>query len=185
MLFYPEQEISKELSGSERLIWSGVPRKGILLRGSDAFVIPFSILWCGFAIFWESMVVIQGAPFFFMLWGIPFVVIGLYFVFGRFIVEAKQREKTFYGLTSQRIIIISGLFSRKVQSLNLKTLNEITFREKSDGSGSIAFGASNPLFAMFGGMSWPGSSQYLPPSFEMIPNAKDVYEMVRKAQHEA
>lgn len=185
MHFYPEQEISRELSGSERLLWSGAPRKGIMLRGSDAFVIPFSILWCGFAIFWETMVVIQGAPFFFMLWGIPFVVVGLYFVFGRFIVEAKQREKACYGLTSQRIVIISGLFSRKVQSLNLKTLSEITYREKPDGSGTIAFGANNPLFAIFGGMSWPGMSQYLPPCFDLIPNAKEVYEMVRRAQQDA
>lgn len=185
MLHYPEQEISKELSGSEKLLWAGSPRKGLLLRGSDLFVIPFSLLWCGFAIFWETMVVIQGAPFFFMLWGIPFVVIGLYFVFGRFIVEAKQREKTCYGLTSQRIIIISGLFSRKVKSVSLKTLSETTFSEKPDRSGTLTFGANNPLFAMFGGMSWPGMSQHLPPSFELIPNAKDVYEMVRKAQQEA
>ena len=183
-MHFPEQEISKELAGTERLLWTGSPRKGILFRGSDAFLIPFSILWCGFAIFWESMVIIQGAPFFFMLWGIPFVVVGLYFVFGRFIVEAKQREKMAYGLTSQRIIIISGMFSRKVQSLSLKTLSEITFKEKSDGSGTITFGASNPMFAMFSGMSWPGTSQYLPPSFEMITDAKSVYEIVRRAQNE-
>jgi hypothetical protein len=51
----PVPVIEQELSSGERLIWSGQPRCGIRLRGADAFVIPFSILWCGFAIFWEVM----------------------------------------------------------------------------------------------------------------------------------
>jgi hypothetical protein len=49
----PASEIQPELSPGERLLWSGQPRGGIHLRAADAYVIPFSILWCGFAIFWE------------------------------------------------------------------------------------------------------------------------------------
>lgn len=179
------QQINPELSPSERLLWSGMPRGGIFLRGSDLFLIPFSILWCGFAIFWEYSVVTSDAPFFFMLWGVPFVLAGLFFVFGRFIVDARQRARTYYGLTSERVIIVSGLFSKKVVSLNLKGLHEISLAEKPDRSGTITFGANNPLYAMFGGMSWPGMSQYRPPGFEMIPNAKEVHEMIRRAQKEA
>ena len=73
----PSSTVERELSSGEKLLWSGQPRSGIRLRGSDAFAIPFSILWCGFAIFWESMVVRKGAPVFMMLWGIPFVLAGL------------------------------------------------------------------------------------------------------------
>lgn len=185
MQYQAEQQISPELDSSERLLWSGQPREGALFRGVDTFLIPFSILWCGFAIFWEFMVIKSNAPLLFRLWGIPFVIIGLYFVFGRFWVEARQRKKTYYGLTNERIIIISGLFNRKVKSLSIRNLSEVSLSEKSDKSGTITLGASNPMFAMFGGMSWPGMGNFLPPSLEMIPNAKSVYELLRQAQREA
>ncbi|MDH3976785.1 MAG: PH domain-containing protein [Deltaproteobacteria bacterium] len=180
-----EQEFQQELSASERLLWSGKPQTGIVFRGSDVFLAPFSIMWCGFAIYWEFSVVTSNAPFFFMLWGIPFVLVGLYMVFGRFYLDSMQRKKTFYGLTNERIIIISGLFGRKVKNLNLKTLSEVVLKEKSNRSGTISFGAGNPMYSMFGGTGWPGTGQHLPPSFEMIPNVKDVYNMVRNAQKEA
>lgn len=182
MLHNPEQEIVQQLGSSESLLWSGKPRKGIIFRGSDIFLIPFSIMVCGFAIYWEYTAVRLGAPFFFMLWGIPFVLIGLYFVFGRFFFEAKQREKTYYGLTTERIIIISGIMKRKIKTLNLKNLNEVSLSEKSDKSGTITFGESNPLHQLFGGMTWPGMSQYAVPSFEAIDNVRQVHEMIRKAQ---
>ena len=140
----PSSPVERQLSSGEKLVWSGQPRAGIQLRGSDAFVIPFSILWCGFAIFWESMVVRKGAPVFMRLWGIPFVLVGLYFVFGRFIVDAMVRGKTFYGISNERIIIITGLFSQEIKSLNLRTLTDVSLSERSDGSGTITFGRCIP-----------------------------------------
>src|SRR6266850_4236812 len=71
----PASEIERELSSGERLLWSGQPQRGIRLRPSDTFVIPFSLLWCGFAIFWEAGVITTRAPFFFKLWGTPFVLV--------------------------------------------------------------------------------------------------------------
>lgn len=80
----PEDLIRGELGPGESLLWAGRPRQGLVFRAADAFLIPFSIMWGGFAIFWEAGVLAAGAPWFFVIWGIPFVMVGLYIMVGRF-----------------------------------------------------------------------------------------------------
>jgi len=189
----PDSIIKEELGKSERLLWAGQPKQGVTFRGSDALMIPFSLMWGGFAIFWEVMALSMffvadepppvGVAIIFPLFGLPFVLVGLYIIFGRFIVDSKRRAKTFYGLTDQRIIVVSGLFSRKIKSMNLRTLSDVSLSEKSDRTGTITFGPAHPMSAWFGNMSWPGMPQ-AGPSFEMIQDAKKVYEQLREAQSE-
>jgi Bacterial PH domain len=174
-------ELERELSANERLLWSGQPKQGLQLRSSDAFLIPFSLLWGGFAIFWEGGVLSSGAPFFFILWGIPFVAMGVYITIGRFFVDAATRAKTWYAVTNERILIISGLFTRTVKSLPLRTLPEITFEQRNDESGTITFGQSYPFASWYRGISWPGMDQRLAPAFDLVPNARTVYEIIRQA----
>ena len=176
--------LERELSAGEKVLWSGQPLDGLRLRKQDAFLIPFSLLWGGFAIFWEAGVINSNAPFFFRLWGIPFVLVGLYLIVGRFFADAKMRGKTVYGVTNERVLIVSGLFSRNFRSLNLKTLSEINLSEKSDGTGKITFGPSYPIFQN-PGAGWPGFSKYASPSFELIERVRDVYDIIRRAQSES
>ena len=142
-------QIQPELDSGEKLLWAGKPKQGTIFRGSDVFMIPFSLFWGGFAIFWETMVLLiptkeAGAiGIVFPLFGIPFVLVGLYTIFGRFIYDSKKRKKTYYALTDQRAIIVSGLFSRSVKSLNLGSLSDVSLSEKSDKSGTITFGQEN------------------------------------------
>lgn len=171
--------IEAELGIGENLIWSGRPRQGFILRASDGYMIPFSILWCGFAVFWESGVWLTDAPIFFRLWGIPFVFVGLYMVIGRFFIDRKLRSKTFYGITNERAIIVGGLFNKQVTSLSLKNLTDISLTEKANGFGIISFGPP----AQNSTRNWPfGRPQQEPPVFESIPDAKKVYEIIRTAQ---
>jgi hypothetical protein len=177
----PTAEIENQLAPGERLLWSGRPKQGFYLQASDLWTIPFSLMWCGFAIFWEYGVCRSHAPFFFKLWGIPFVLIGLYLVIGRFFVDAQNRSKTLYGVTNTRVIIISGNFSRQIKSLQLRTLSDISLVERSDDRGTIYLGPQNPMGQNLP-PGWPGAGRYAAPAFENIEQAKEVYEIIRKAQ---
>lgn len=188
MNFEAQQAIQKELDPRERLIWAGIPKQGVYFQSSDIVMVPLSLLWGGFAIFWEFMAVTGQksnsgpAGHLFPLFGLPFVIIGLYMIFGRFFYDAKRRSKTFYGLTDQRAIIITGLLGHSIKSLNLATLSDVNLSEKSDMTGTITFGQDNNLAGIFSGNGFPGGQRNMVPKFELIENAKDVYNKLRQLQ---
>ena len=127
------------LGSDERLLWSGQPRQGVILRGSDVLAIPFSLMWGGFAIFWEYQVLTSKAPGFFALWGIPFVAMGLYMVIGRFIYDARKRAATKYSVTNERVVIEINLFGGKITSLDLRNLTDLSLEIDKVGNGTIYF----------------------------------------------
>lgn len=170
------------LDRGEHQLWAGVPRQGLVLHRSDALMIPFSIMWGGFAVFWEASVLRNGAPVFFALFGVPFVLMGLYITVGRFFVDAARRARTAYGVTSERIVIETGAigpFGGSSRSLPLRTMSEVALRERADGSGTITFGPAPPNGFRVGG-AWPGRPEQ--PAFDLIPDARRVYGIIREAQ---
>jgi hypothetical protein len=173
------EEALRDLLGSdEKLLWTGRPRQGLFLRAADAFAIPFSLFWTGFAAGWMILAVQAKNG----LWivGIPLLMIGLYMMAGRFFVDSWQRARTWYGLTNQRVLILS-LFARKnVKSLNLRSQSVITLSERDDGVGSITFGPVPPSWP-YRGAHMPGMSAQ-PPRFDNIPQARTVFEQIRRLQ---
>jgi hypothetical protein len=177
--------VQRELRPDERLIWSGTPGRGLRLRPSDALMIPFSLLWGGFAIFWEYGVLFgldpsgraspSAAPIFMRLWGIPFVLVGLYLIVGRFFSDAFVRARTIYAVTDQRIFILTQVFGMRVRSLSLRTLPEMTLAEKANGSGTITFGASAYGAGAFG-MNRRGDK---PPAFEFVERVRNVHDLIQ------
>jgi hypothetical protein len=180
--FEIENELRAVLGPGEKLVWSGRPGQGIVFQPSDVFFIPFSIIWFAFAIFWETTVVQTGAPFFFKLWGIPFILVGLYMTIGRFFTEARKRSRTYYGITNDRIIIKSGLFNQSVKSLNIKTLSDLSFTQRKNGSGTITLGP--PVYRQwsFKGPDIFGHNKG--PQFEAIQNVKAVYDKIVAIQRD-
>lgn len=180
-----EDEIGRFLEPDEQLLWAGRPKRGFVLRAHDAYMIPFGFLWGGFAIFWVIMVLSMGAPIVMPIFGSFFVVIGLYFMFGRFVTDAWRRARTSYGLTDQRIVIVTGLVSRSATSLALQTLPDTSLEEKADRSGTIRFGRPRVGRPYRGFPMMPGLRAFEPPMFELIPNAKQVHDLILYAQRAA
>lgn len=181
MEFEIQNALRDQLSKDEKFYWVGKPQPGLKFRPYDLYLIPFSIMWCGFAIFWESTAVSANTPFFFKLWGIPFVVVGLYFTFGRFVFDILQRSKTLYAITDNRVIIKSGIIRQSVKSLNIRSISDITFHEKSDGSGSITLGpaySNSPFFTFTN--SWQNTK--VVPTLEFIDDVRNVYNIILSRQ---
>lgn len=174
-----------ELNIGEKVIWSGQPQQGIILRSSDVFMIPFSLMWGGFAVFWEFTAITGGAPFFFWLWGIPFILAGFYMIIGRFFFDYVQRKKTYYALTNERVIIISGISNQNTKSLDISKLPEININTKSSGKGTITFGPIHPMSWMYAGSGYPNMGRYnISPSFELIEDVNTVYQHIKRLQKE-
>jgi hypothetical protein len=177
--FEVKERVRSFLSTSERLLWSGKPQQGFVLRANDVFIIPFGLFWTfvtvggGIAAARESVLGV--------LFLAPFLLAGSYLLVGRFWLDARQRHNTLYAVTDQRVIIVSGIFSRSVKSLNLRTLSDITVNERSNGSGTISFGAFSPMATAALSMpGWPGVE--VPPMFYLQSCVREVSDLIRRAQ---
>ena len=166
MQYENERAIMPYLLPTESLAWTGRPATGFIFRKPDVFFIPFSLVWGGFACFWEYTVYRAGAPYFFLL-------------FGRFFYDILRRRKTVYALTSERILRLTG---KTLSAWNLKDLPQASIELSADRRGTIAFGALTlPAMSGLGG-SRAAASRVLLPAFEKIQNATDVFNMVQSAQ---
>ena len=181
--FDVEPIVLRELEPGEQLLWSGRPGQGLRLRRAEAWVIPFSIVWAGFWVFWESDAIQSGAPLWIRLWGLPFLVVAVYVVAGRFVVDVWVRRNTVYGVTARRVIVCSGLFSRRTTSHALEALPAITLSERRHGEGDVVLDATNMNHVAAGGLVPKGSS--VPPALEFLPQARHVYEIIREAHRRA
>ena len=146
-------------------------------------MVPFGLFWGGFAIFWEySAITSNKTPLFFVFWGIPFVLIGIYLIVGRFFIDSQLRSHTYYGVTDQRVLVLSGVWAREVMSVSLQNLYGITLRERSDGSGDILFGSMYPMSEMERHTAWSAAAKKRVPTFEFICDVRKVYDLIQQAK---
>lgn len=178
--------LSNELKPGEKLLWCGKPPGGIRFRAGDILLIPFSLAWGGFALFWEGSVLTiairkgagQGfAPWGMVLFGIPFVVVGLYLLVGRFVFDWRDRMLTHYGLTDQRVLLLHG---QNLTAIALKGLADVRVFERIGGRGDIFFGRPQTVSHRRTGLA---EKLDLKPklAFEGIADAGGVHRQVEEA----
>lgn len=172
--------IESRLFAGEKLLWSGQPWQGLfLLRASDLFLVPFSLLWGGFAIAGPSAILFSGSampPFPFILIALLFPIIGIYLIIGRFLVDAWLRGATSYAVTNQRVLIERTGPFRSNKSLDIDRLPTLELNERGDGSGTIRFGTTS-WFASNGMGIWSPATDPVP-QFLRIEHVRKVYELI-------
>lgn len=136
--------VERHLSGPERIEWVGRPDPTKRFTPADRYLVPFSLFWGGFAIFWLVGATASGGAF--GLFGIPFVAIGLYFIFGRFIYKANRKRRTVYAVTNRRVLeIVDGRKGESVTAVYLRSIPNISTSAVSNGEGSVEFGLSSRM----------------------------------------
>ena len=178
-----DSPFAERLLRGEKVIWRGRPKQGLMLTRRDALLIPFSLVWGGFTIFWESTVLrMQNVPLFMALFGAVFVLIGLFLIIGRFFVDAWIRTGVFYALTDRRILILRSRPSMSFQAVSLERLPEATLNETSNGRGTIRFGPALSIWnnrAMGGFGAWVASLDPIP-QFLAIDDVKKVFASLQE-----
>ena len=168
-----------KLDFGETILWQGRPKRGLILSAKDAFIIPFSILWCGFITFWEYMALKMKAPVFMALFGIPFMLVGIYILIGRFIQDIIVRANTRYIVTSKRIAIKTFSKTRYIAS---EKWSAAQLEEFDSGYGNILFGEESESSGQRRNTSFIQPSNLGSPAFFRIPDAAKVYDLIRQIE---
>ena len=180
-----------ELLSGESIYWAGVPNPGKIFHSDDLVLIPFTLLWGGFAIFWEASVLgyttfgskpssTHSAPSFFVLWGIPFVLVGQYMIWGRFIMDAWLKRRTFYAVTNRRVLLLQEAWKSKRRFLFLEALPEIS--REGTAIGTLWLGPKLPALGTRNSGRLRGISRFYlgdsTPVLADIPDADQVERLI-------
>jgi hypothetical protein len=146
-------KVQSELTSGETLLWTGKPNPSVIFHSDDLYLIPFSLLWGGFAIFWEAGALgywgngsRNGTPSIFMaVWGIPFIVIGQHMIWGRFLYDAWLKKRTYYAVTNRRILVLQEGWNRKTSWAYISTIP--TVEREGSTTGTLWFGPKYPAIA--------------------------------------
>lgn len=130
-----KQQLNRYLNANETIEWIAQPKQGLLFRKNDGCLIPFSLAWGGFVFIWE-LFAIMNQELLFILWGIPFVFLGVYLIFFRFIHDVFIRKKTIYALSNRRFLFKNG---DKFQAFFFSELHKIKLLKHKKGLGTILF----------------------------------------------
>ena len=168
------------LRPAENVLWFGQPENVRLLSKEDFFLIPFSLVWCGFVWFALISCLRSEVPWPVMLFLIPFIIIALYLLPGRFVVLYLQQRNLQYALTSQRLIQKQG---KSIKTVELELLPLMNMDLREDGTGTIFFGQRRSIQ----NNGFINRMQYSQPVFELvrIKDANRVGTLIQNARTQA
>lgn len=171
------QALECELGPDERALWWGRATRGIVFHPSDAFAIPFCIVWTSLPALMQVAAIRSGNGGISVI-SLPFLLVGSYLLVGRFIVDACRRARTFYVLTDRRVVIAYQGRSRNVVAIDLAAAPAVTLTERTNGSGTLEF---DEWLVSRDRHAQPGIGARL---LELACQAREVFTMIRDVQRQ-
>jgi len=162
------------LKPNEKILWSGMPRQGLLIRDADMLAIPMSIMLLGFMLLMDFLMVTN--PNLFTL-ATGFLFTGLFVYLGvlRFFTAARRRRLIHYCITNRRVLVMQGK-KKQFFTLPLRNITRAEVTAEKDGSGYITFGNSNPVWPwLFGTFYFSGDDIA---GLELVPDVENVYRIL-------
>jgi hypothetical protein len=164
-----------------------MPNPNKIFHSDDWTAIPFSLLWTGFFVFWEAdaLGVWSGADkhsppsTFMVLWGIPFLLFGQYFVWGRFLFDAWLKRRTYYAVTNRRVLILQESWKRQTYFKFLEHIPEIS--REGTSIGTLWLGPKLPIMGGRGTLTRDMSRFYISnsvPTLADIDNVDYVHRLI-------
>ena len=170
------RQVSAVIRRGETLLWAGRPARGLRFRASDPLMILLGLFfgafgsvfcWAAFRVADAYAIVLSltlGAGF--LMWGL-FLTVGWYFV------DAHARTNAVYGLTGQRVLIVSNDKLAEWASLGAITHLSLTQRRNREGNIHIV----TDIVVRRG-----EDDCKLTLSFGFIPDAARVYGLIQDAK---
>lgn len=180
--------LERHLNPDERVVWSGKPVKtAFILPGLAS--IPFGLIFVGFSFFWMWTASAGGAPDFFTLFGLPFVLIGIGLTFGPFLLQLMRYNNTEYMITNKRLITQTGAIGIDTRFVEFEKIQEVYVQigiiDRLLGTGTVV-----PMTAGFSGFFPAGRHGYgsmagWRPSFSALREPYEVQKLLQEAMEEA
>ena len=166
------------LDEDEKILWTGQPQPGLMFKPSDLALSGFGFFFFAFAIFWTTMAGSMGSEaglfgYIFPLFGVPFILVGGYLLFGRFFWDAYVRGKTRYALTNRRAIVAKSAFGRSMASHPITKSSEIELQVCTPDTVNFA--------AKF--VRTKNGGHNVPVGFERIEDGATVYKLLREIKN--
>lgn len=128
-----KQELQKYINKEEQILWAERPKQGFIFSVGCLSVFGLGIIIS--MTFWMAIALFLAPDIIMALFGIPFVLIGLYYSIGRFFHDRHIRKKMIYGLTNQRVFIKKGA---QLSALDISAITDMKILKQKDDAGSIS-----------------------------------------------
>ncbi len=162
-----EGEFGSMLMSGERIMWAG---KGKGVDPGAAVGIVFGLFWLSFAVFWTIGASVAGGIF--GAFGIPFILIGIFFV--KSMIKPGAR---FYAITNLRVLKKDG---KQFTSDRLEHIVDVSMSTASGGKGSITYRSTNVTY-----YGRNVSHSNMVKGIFNVENPNEVYRILNEAIHMA